>query len=59
LAQCDDLFLLLFVQDIAHIDGGYFAVEFNVLTYFLLAGFEATAIGRFGVTAEVKQTDGF
>ena len=28
-------------------------VEFNVLTYFLLAGFEVTAIGRIWVTAEV------
>jgi hypothetical protein len=27
-------------------------VEFNVLTYFLLAGFEVTTIGRFWVTAE-------
>jgi hypothetical protein len=33
-------------------DGGYFPVEFNVLTYFLLAGFEVTTIGRFWVTAE-------
>jgi hypothetical protein len=27
-------------------------VEFNVLTYFLLAGFEVTTIGRIWVTAE-------
>jgi hypothetical protein len=52
LAQGDDLFLLFFAQDIAHIDGGYSSVDFNVLTYFLLAGFEVTIIGRFWVTAE-------
>jgi hypothetical protein len=33
------LFLLLFVQDIAHIDGGYSPPIFNVLTCSLLAGF--------------------
>jgi hypothetical protein len=47
------LFLLFFAQDIAHIDGGYSSVDFNVLTYFLLAGFGVTIIGRFWVTAEV------
>jgi hypothetical protein len=29
-------------------------VEFNVLTYFLLAGFAVTTIGRIWVTAEAK-----
>ena len=52
LAQRDDLFLLLFVQDIAHIDGGYSSVRVNVLTTFSLAGFQVTTIGRFWVTAE-------
>ncbi len=41
------MLLLFFAQDIAHIDGGYSSVDFNVLTYFLLAGFEVTIIGRF------------
>jgi hypothetical protein len=45
-------FLVLFVQDIAHMDGGYSPPIFNVLTYFLLAGFEVTTIGRICVTAE-------
>jgi hypothetical protein len=46
------LFLLFFAQDIAHIDGGYPPSNFNVLNYFLLAGFEVTTSGRFWVTAE-------
>ncbi len=51
------MFLLFFAQDIAHIDGGYSSADFNVLTYFLLAGFEVTTIGRFWVTAEELTTD--
>jgi len=30
------------------------SADFNVLAYFLLAGFEVTIIGRFWVTAEAK-----
>ena len=52
LAERDHLFLLFFVQDIAHVDGGYSLRLSNVLTTFSLAGFQVTTIGRFWVTAE-------
>jgi hypothetical protein len=52
LAERDDLFLLFFVQDIAHVDGGYSSRPSNVLTAFSLAGFQVTTIGRIWVTAE-------
>jgi hypothetical protein len=52
LAQRDDLLLLFFAQDIAHVDGGYASRLSNVLTAFSLAGFQVTTIGRFWVTAE-------
>jgi hypothetical protein len=48
------LFLLFFVQDIAHDDGGYSSRPSNVLTTFSLAGFQVTTIGRIWVTAEGK-----
>ena len=52
------MFLLFFVQDIAHVDGGYSLRLSNVLTTFSLAGFQVTTIGRFWVTAEaVKQLE--
>src|ERR1035437_6959669 len=46
LAERDDLFLLFFVQDIAHIDGGYSSRPSHVLIAFSLAGFQVTTIGR-------------
>ena len=52
LPERDHLFLLLFAQDIAHVDGGYSLPLSNVLTTFSLAGFQVTTIGRFWVTAE-------
>src|SRR5258708_20767920 len=52
LAERDDLFLLFFVQDIAHVDGGYSSRPSNVLIAFSLAGFQVTTIGRIWVTAE-------
>ena len=49
--QRDDLLFLFFVQDIAHIDGGYRPrVRVNVLDCGLsLAGFQVTTYGRFWV----------
>ena len=49
-SQRDDLLSLFFAQDIAHVDGGYPSAGFNVLTAFLLAGFQVTLIGRFWVS---------
>jgi len=43
LAERDDLLLLFFVQDIAHVDGGYSSRLSNVLNTFSLAGFQVTA----------------
>ena len=55
-AQRDDLLFLFFVQDIAHIDGGYSSrLDQCPDSLLSLAGFQVTTIGRFWVTTEVSR----
>jgi hypothetical protein len=49
--QRDDLVLLFFNQDVAHIDGAY-PPSVNVLVSFSLAGFQVIPYGRFWVIPE-------
>jgi hypothetical protein len=55
-SQGYDLLFFRFAQDVAHIDEGYRALRRiqRPRASFSLAGFQVTPIGRFWVTAEVR-----